>query len=123
MRCTSPYMLKRSIRPLSPRPTVIVFAIALPTPGLRTEVVARGVPVGVAVMNVSAVRPAAVSVRITPVALTGTPPTPATWTVIDDSGPTGAAAGTPIGSRVSRMRAGSTVTIVDGTDAGAVEAL
>ena len=69
---------------------MIVLAIAFETPGLRTDVVARGVPVGVAVMNVSAVPSVAVSVTITPVALTGTPPTPATWTVIDESGPTGA---------------------------------
>src|ERR687897_1818865 len=109
------------MRPLSPRPMVIVLAIAFETPGLRTEVVARGVPVGVAVMNVSAVPSVAVSVTITPVASSGTPPTPATWTVIEESGPTGAAAGAPIGSRVSRMRAGSTVTIVDGADAGAVD--
>src|SRR5688572_1098921 len=100
---------------------VIVLAIAFDTPGLRTDVAARGVPVGVAVMKVSAVPSVAVSVRITPVALSGTPPIPATWMVIDESGPTGAAAGTPIGSRVSRIRAGSMVMIVDGTEGAAVD--
>jgi hypothetical protein len=91
--------------------------------GFNTEVVARGVPVGVAVTNVLVVALTAVSVSTTPVAVVGTPPTPPTCTVIEESGPTGATDGTPIGSRVSRIRAGSTVITDDGDDGAAVDAV
>jgi hypothetical protein len=102
---------------------VTVFAIAGGPPGFSTDVVARGEPVGVAVMKVGSVASTAVRVTTTPVAFAGTPPTPVTCTVIVEFGPTGVAVGTPMGMRVSRIRAGSVVTMVDGAEGPAVSAV
>ena len=102
---------------------VIVLAMAAASPGFSTEVADRVVPVGVAVMKVGRLALTAVRVRMTPVAFNGTPPAPVTCRVIDELAGTLAIVGTPRGSRVSRMRAGSIVTTVEGADGAAVSAV
>src|SRR5262249_10745602 len=100
-------MSKALSGPVVPRRATVRLARVTPGCGVRLDAFGRVVPVGHRVTNPSAVVPAEVTFTTPALASAGSPVMPAIDSVSDSPAPNGVDF-TPVGSRVSSRRVGTT---------------